>query len=325
MGETESVCRVLVINESPRQLCELIQERVAGVDLATCGSMTEFERSLSIHRPEVVLAFKLPGMTPESLTPLFTAASVKWIHNGGAGVEHFPRWNTERLTVTNASGVLSDVLAEYVMASIFMMNIGFPQCWRQQVAHQWQLNLWQPVHGKNLLIVGLGNIGRRVAARAKAAGMRVTGMRARALAVDEVDEMISPDQLRVTVAMADFVTVHVPLTAATHRLIDRNIIDAMPPHAVLINASRGAVVDEAALHLALKQRRLKGAVLDVFEREPLPDDSPLWELDNVVITPHMADSIDNWELPITEHFCANLRRWRAGQPLQNVIDPKRGY
>ncbi|MDH3468898.1 MAG: NAD(P)-binding domain-containing protein, partial [Gammaproteobacteria bacterium] len=175
------------------------------------------------------------------------------------------------------------------------------------------------------LIVGLGNIGRRVAARAKAAGMRVTGMRARPMPVDDVDEMISPDRLPAAVAASDFIAVHVPLTTATHRLIDRSVIDAMPPHAVLINASRGAVVDEAALYLALKQRRLKGAVLDVFEHEPLPDDSPLWDLDNVVITPHMADSIDNWQLRMTEQFCANLQRWRAGQPLQNIVDPKRGY
>ncbi|MDH3375621.1 MAG: D-2-hydroxyacid dehydrogenase [Gammaproteobacteria bacterium] len=325
MSENNSVCRMLVIDESPLPLCELIQERVAGVDLATCGSMAELERTLSTHRPEVVLAFKLPGMTPESLAPLLTARSVKWIHNGGAGVEHFPRWDTGRLTVTNASGVLSDVLAEYVMASVLMMNIGFPQYWRQQAAHQWQLNPWQSVHGKNLLIVGLGNIGRRVAARAKAAGMRVTGMRARPMPVDDVDEMISPDRLPAAVAASDFIAVHVPLTTATHRLIDRSVIDAMPPHAVLINASRGAVVDEAALYLALKQRRLKGAVLDVFEHEPLPDDSPLWDLDNVVITPHMADSIDNWQLRMTEQFCANLQRWRAGQPLQNIVDPKRGY
>jgi len=313
------------MHATPKAQREQILRRFPGIALATVSEIQNLAPMLETHRPEVVFSFKLERMTADALRPLMSDPFVKWIHNAGAGVDHFPEWDPGTVTVTNASGVLSDAMAEYVVASLLMMNIDFPRYQRQQAAREWRINSWQSVRGRTLLVIGLGNIGRRVAERAQRLGMHVIGVRSRPEPVAGVDVVVTAEHLLAEMARADFIAVHVPLIPRTRRLIDAPAIANMQPHAVLINTSRGGVVDEGALYEALRARRIKGAVMDVFNQEPLPANSPLWELDNMVITPHMADAVLDWEERMTDYFCDNLERWMARQPLENAVDPERGY
>ena len=169
-------------------------------------------------------------------------------------------------------------------------------------------------------MLGLGSIGRLTAKKAKALGMNVVGVRARPSGPDEV----GPERLREVLADADFLAVTLPKTPQTLGLVSADVLRAMPERAVLINISRGGIVDEAALVDALSEGRLAGAVLDVFETEPLPRESPLWSLPNVVITPHTGD-IRGSRSRVAELFCRNFERFRAGQSLENSVDIDRGY
>jgi phosphoglycerate dehydrogenase-like enzyme len=234
-------------------------------------------------------------------------------------------WEPERLTVTNASGVASDMMAEYVIGGMLALSIGLPRFMRHKLARRWQFEQVAGIAGKTVVIVGLGQTGQAVARLAQRLDMRVIGTRARPVETPHVDKVLPANRLHEALAAGDFVVVSAPLLASTRHLIDVRAIDAMKRGAVLLDVSRGGIVDQSALIDALRSRRLAGAVLDVFEREPLPGDSLLWDLDDVIITPHCSSVYDGWERSAAEMFCDNLQRWLAGQPLDNVVDPVRGY
>jgi phosphoglycerate dehydrogenase-like enzyme len=155
--------------------------------------------------------------------------------------------------------------------------------------------------------------------------MQVVGIRARPAPTAHVDRVEPMEQLHSVLGIADFVVVCLPLTPTTRGLIDAAAFRALKPGAVLVDVSRGSIVRQAALVDALKSGRLKGAVLDVFETEPLPKDNPLWDMENVIVTPHCSSVYDGWEQRSVEMFCDNLDRWKRGEPLRNVVDPTRGY
>jgi phosphoglycerate dehydrogenase-like enzyme len=320
-----SKTRVLIVQGDPTGSRRIIQSNVPHCAIQTCSEAENLAQQVANFRPDCALLYKLPGLTPEKLQSLFESDDLKWAHNSGVGIDHLPRWDTGKLTVTNGSGVLADFMTEYVTAALLMANIGFPKYWRQQQQHHWKVHDWTSVIGKNLLVVGLGNIGRRVAVRGNQLGMNVTGVRTKAEPVPGVDKVFATDQLIKAVPDADFICVHVASTPKTRRLINADIITTMKPSAIFINTARGGVVDQAVLTKALQENKVAGAVLDVTEPEPLPEDDPLWELDNVVITPHMSDSVSDWEERFGHYFCESLRRFIDEQPLENIVDPERGY
>jgi phosphoglycerate dehydrogenase-like enzyme len=205
------------------------------------------------------------------------------------------------------------------------LNVGFPRYTAQQRAHVWQQHPWQGLAGKTALVIGLGAIGRRVAAHARHLGMRVLGLRARPGALDAVDEMVDLEGLHDALGRADVVCVHVPLTVATRGLLDVHAFRRMKRGAILINTSRGGVMDEDALREALADGTLAAAYLDVFATEPLPADSALWDTPNLVLTPHISDTVADYQERFADFFADNLDRWLKGQPLANVVDPTRGY
>ena len=176
-----------------------------------------------------------------------------------------------------------------------------------------------PIAGRTLLVVGLGAVGACVAHNAKALGMRVLGVRGTPAPHPAADEVHGPDALMALLPAADFVSLHVRLNEATRGLLSREALGAMKPGAYLINTARGGVVDEAALIDALRTGHLGGAYLDVFETEPLPDESPLWTMPNVLVTPHASDNVLGWPRRFAELFADNLDRWRAGRPLLNRV------
>ncbi|MDH3413284.1 MAG: D-2-hydroxyacid dehydrogenase [Gammaproteobacteria bacterium] len=325
MSRTHESPRVLLLHDRAPSHVDIIQSRFPDLELAICADRSALEDTLDRFKPEVVFSFKFNVNEPLPHEPIFNYESVRWVHVAGAGIDHVCTWDGDRITLTNSAGVLSPYMAEYVMSAMLMVNFGFPQYRSQQTRHEWRQHAWRPIDQRTVLLVGLGHIGARVAKDAKQNGMKVLGVRSKTESVEHVDELYSPDELGDAAARADFVCLHVPLTDGTRGLIDSEVFQRMQPSAWLINTARGPVVNEADLIAALKEKQIAGAIMDVFGTEPLPKDSPLWDLENAWITPHVSDSITDWERPMCELFCDNLERFIAGKELENIVDQERGY
>ena len=261
---------------------------------------------------------------------------LRWIHAPTAAVHQFlfPEFVNSDIVLTNSREVHGPVVAEHVIALIFALARKIPQAVLLQQKREWgQEQIWthgahpQEIAGATLGLIGVGSIGRRVAQLASAVGMRVVAVReqvsmGKPVGVDEVLPIAALDQL---LQQSDYVVVAAPLTSATRGLLNAERFAAMKPSAYLINVGRGAQVDEFALADALRARRIAGAALDVFESEPLPPDSPLWSLDNILITPHTAGLTGKLWHRHYELFSRNLRRYLAHEPLEYIVDKAKGY
>ena len=261
---------------------------------------------------------------------LAAAPRLRWIQTPIAGLEHamFPELVLSRVMLTNMRGIYSDHIADHAYALLLALARGLPQFMRRQARHEWNTKGVRVVHLPEAVlgIVGLGGIGRELARRAKASGMTVLAVDARPENSPEaVDELWPAERLRELLERSDFVAVCAPHTPETERLLDREKLAWMKSSAYLINVSRGVIVELAALTEALRQGRLAGAALDVFETEPLPADHPLWEMENVIITPHVAWMGPESEARRLEVLRENLRRFTAGEPLLNVVDKARWF
>jgi D-2-hydroxyacid dehydrogenase (NADP+) len=264
------------------------------------------------------------------------AHRLRWIYSPAAAVHQFlfPELVNSDVILTNAREVHGAFVAEHVIALIFALAKRIPETVRFQEKHVWgQGVLWtsnacpQEIAGATLGLVGVGSIGRNVASRAKALGMRVIAVREHAEKgkPDSVDEVFPVSRLDEMLGQADYVVLSAPLTTATTGLISSRQLQAMRPTSYLINVGRGPVIDEGALVEALQQKRIAGAALDVFDKEPLPPDSPFWDLENVLITPHTAGMNRNlWERHFAL-FSENLRRFCQGQTLIGLVDKQTGY
>lgn len=241
---------------------------------------------------------------------------LRWVHIRWAGLDGlmFPALvESDAIPLTNSKGIFSRALAEFAVGAILYFAKDFSRMRRQQAARRWEPFLVEEVHRQILGILGFGDIGRAVAQRAEALGMRVLPMRRGEPHLDAI-------------ARSDYIAIGLPLTDATRGIFGAAEIAAMKPSAVLINVGRGQTVDEPALVAALQAGRIRGAGLDVFTVEPLPPESPLWGLDNVLLSPHTADRTTIWLDEAMDLFLENLRRFRASEPLLNVVaDKRRGY
>lgn len=316
---------ILLAHDATESYRARLEARFPDLTFVAAASPDELERRLAEAAPEVAFSIRSAGLPGPVQRRLVDCPSLRWIQVGGAGVEHLLPWNPERLQVTNAAGLLSHVMAEYVIGAILMSNFGFPAYGRDQAVRAWKPRPWTEAAGKTLLVVGLGRIGRQTARLAKAVGLRVVGVRRSPAPDAAIDALLPPERLHDGLAQADFVVLHAPLTAETRGLIDAEALARMKPDALLINCARGPVVDQAALIEALERREIGGAVLDVFDEEPLPPDSPLWAREDVIVTPHVADSVADWQRRFADFFGDNLERWLAGRALENLVDPARGY
>jgi len=264
------------------------------------------------------------------------APKLRWIHAPTAAVHQllFPELVNSGVVVTNSREVHGPVVAEHVMALIFALAKKIPQAAVLQQKGVWgQDAIWaegahpREIAGATLGLIGVGSIGRRVAQMAAALGMRVIAVREHVEKgrPEGVDAVLAPSALDDVLKQSDYVVVAAPLIEATHGLINAARLAVMKPDACLINVGRGPQVDAAALIDALAARRIAGAALDVFEREPLPADSPLWKAENLLITPHTAGLTEKLWHRHYELFSGNLRRYLAGQSLQFVVDKQKGY
>src|SRR3990170_3323351 len=257
------------------------------------------------------------------------AKHLRWIHSTAAGVDQLlhPEVVQRDIIVTDSSGIHAEPITEHVLAVMLAFARRLPVATRNQMTHRWDRAsvIGEELWGKTVGILGLGSIGREVAARCQAFGMRVIGTKRTPAAVPHVDQVLPPAGLDEALRAADYLVIILPLTEQTRGLIGARELGLMKPTAYLINVARGAIVQEADLIAALRTGRLRGAGLDVFEREPLPQDSPLWEMEQVILTPHVSGAVPDYYDRALPLFCENLRRFLTGAPLLNMVDKRHGY
>lgn len=281
-----------------------------------------------------------PGDLPEALpdTEILICAelsadeaamtrNLRWIQATSAGVERLlpARDHLRDVLVTNARGIHSELMSDHVLAAMVMLQWDFPRILQDQSARRWRREPKVALAGKTVGVIGAGAIGGEIGRRASHFGMRVLGIRRSGEPLPGFDEVFRPERLDQVLAECDFICIAVPATGETNRLIGAAQFDAMKEGAFFINIARGSIVDEDALIVALMAGKLAGAALDVFEKEPPDDDNPLWDLPNVIMTPHVSGMLDTNEERLVAIFADNLRRYRSGEPLRNVVDLARGY
>jgi phosphoglycerate dehydrogenase-like enzyme len=293
-------------------------------------SPEEEEEFLALLKEAEVL-YDFPRGHVQDLTEV--APKLRWVQGSMAGAGEVAKkaglLETD-VVVTTASGVYSGPLAEFVLMAMLQHVKNLDRLRRDKAEKAWQPTYTDTLEGKTLCIIGVGNIGRAIAERARPFGLRVVGVK-RTVREDDpawehADELYSTDRLHGALGEADFVAVTLPGTPETRHLVDAEAMGAMKPGAYFANVGRGTVVAEAALVEALLSGHLSGAALDVFEVEPLPEDSPLWELENVIISPHATDMVPALiNKRQTDLFRENLRRYLTGETLINVLDKKLLY
>jgi phosphoglycerate dehydrogenase-like enzyme len=326
------------------------QKKIAGIssELAITFADPDGQDAVNAIRDDRLDAL-LANFSPADFT---NVPALKWLATIGAGVDHLRAndpWS-QGVTVTNGSGLHGTAIAEYTMAAMLTFSQkladrarnqqqrSYPAAWTDG----WKQLLGISLRGRTVSVVGYGSIGREVARIASALGMRVLAIKARPTikkdagfslpGVGDPDGAIPArtgglEDLARFFAESDYVVLTLPATAVTEKVIDRTAIAALPSHAVLVNVARGKILDEAALSDALSDGSLRGAVLDVAVTEPLPNDSPLWEVPNLVLTPHISainDPVGWWDL-VAALMTENLGRYAAGRDLVNVVNGAAGY
>ena len=296
------------------------------VDLVCSRSKDHLARI--IPQSEILVCFSLDPKTFRS------AKRLKWIHAAFVGVNNllFPELLKSKVLLTSSRGMHGDTVSDHAMAMILAFAKGLVPSWSCKKKKKWcQMGVmrqrFEPQE-KLLGIVGFGTIGALLARKAKAFGMKVMATKNRVKRgerVKHVDKLLPRDRFREFLCTADFVVLTVPLTKETHHMIGRRELACMKESAILINVARGGVIDEKALVDALVKKKIAGAGLDVFEKEPLSPDSKLWDLENVILTPHIAGSRRDYFKKVGEIFRINLNRYLNNKPLLNLFDKKLGY
>jgi phosphoglycerate dehydrogenase-like enzyme len=321
---------------APPWFVECLQQNFRELKITHLSNYDRIEQEIA--DADIVIAWSI---RPEQFQ---AAKHLRWIHSPAAAIHQlmFPELIKSDVILTNAREVHGPVVAEHVIALIFALAKKLPQAVRLQEKHIWgQETMWRgpalsdsrrgprprEVAGATLGLVGLGSIGRHVAKHASALGMRVIAVREnlKKERPDGVEQIYGSTDLETLLQQSDYVVLAVPVTRFTQKLMNADRVSKMKPEAYLINVGRGPLIDEAALAAALRNHQIGGAALDVFEQEPLPADSPLWDLENLLITPHTAGLTEKlWE----RHYqliSANLRRYLAHQPLLGAVDKNKGY
>jgi glyoxylate/hydroxypyruvate reductase A len=280
---------------------------------------TPEEAAAAVEEAEVIYAWGFPT----ELLP--RAKRLRWVQGMGAGVDAFlqPGLLPAGVVVTRTIGAHGPWMAEYVVGHLLARLLDLGRVRADQEARRWPMYFPDRLHGKTLGLVGIGAIGQAIARAARGLGMRVVGLGRARRRAPFVDRVYPRRGLRAMLGACDAVVVVVPLTPETRGMIGAAEFRAMARRPWFVSIGRGPVVDEPALITALREGRLAGAILDVFEREPLPPDSPLWTMPNVVVTPHMAGP--TYPDDVVPTFNENLRRYLAGARLRNVVDRRRGY
>ncbi|QNK83539.1 D-2-hydroxyacid dehydrogenase [Nakamurella sp. PAMC28650] len=272
------------------------------------------------------IAFDFDWRAPAEL--LTSAPNLRWVQATSAGIGGFVqryRLDAGELILTTAAGTHAAPLAEFAVAGAMHFVKDVPGLLSAQRGHQWERHVSGQLSGRRATVVGLGSIGRRVAELYSMLGVRVTGVGRPGGTYDIPGPVISTDDLDAVLPDTEILVLACPLTPETDNLINAERVGLLPAGAIVVNIARGQVIDEPALTAALTSGHLSGAALDVFAVEPLPGASPLWDLPNVLVSPHSASTAADENAVLTDLFIDNLHRYLAGEPLRNVYRADRGY
>ncbi len=277
----------------------------------------------SMRDAEILLTWDLPTDDLAAVAP-----RLRWIHCIGAGVEHLHpmNWLPDGVTLTNNKGAHADKAGEYALMAILMLHNKMPAILANQRRARWESLYSTPIAGKTVGLIGVGSIGGGAARQLGRLPVRLVGVSRHGRPHPDVPEMVAMDALDALLPRMDYLFVSLPATPETVGLFDRARLELLKPGAGVVNVGRGSTFDYAALVELVEQGHLSGAVIDVFDDEPLPGDSPLWAAPGIVVTPHVSADDGDHYVPITlQLFFDNLRRYIAGEPLRNLVDPELGY
>ncbi|KAK9909416.1 hypothetical protein WJX75_001901 [Coccomyxa subellipsoidea] len=332
-GSETSKARILVLHTPDAPELEVLKKLPKDAHIVGVGRTLEDLSGLSdIDWQSVNVLLNCGSPVKRNLQTLWPhLPNLQWLHSTAAGVEHilFPDLVDGPVTLTNAKGNFSHSLAEYTLAACNWFAKNLPRLRAQQKAKEWIPFDVEELRGKTLGVVGYGDIGQSAARIARAFKMNIIALRRREeLSQQEEAEglkVYKPDRLNELMADSDYVVMALPYTPDTHHFVNAAAINSMRPNGVLINVGRGKTLEETALVKALQQKRIKGAALDVTEVEPLPKDSPLYELDNVLLSPHCADRTAEFQFEALDQFLGILDKFIKGEALYNIVDKKSGY
>jgi phosphoglycerate dehydrogenase-like enzyme len=313
---------VAVVDAVDRELPDLR----AAADLARLVQVTGVE-DLEVHLPELEAVFAWNFDRPRLLDVVPRAPRLRWIQSISAGVEELasPTLPTHGVVLTNAAGVYDPGLAESVLGFLLAFSARLLEDARLRPG-EWPADEITLLRGTTALVVGAGSIGTEVGRLLRAAGLHVRGVARTARTPTETfEEIVGPDELMSELSRSDHVVNVLPITDATRGIFGAEAFAAMRRHAVFVNIGRGTTVDEPAMIQALERGVIAGAALDVFAAEPLPAESPLWRMPNVLVSPHRAGDHERWAAHVVALFVDNLERFVAGEPLRNVVDIELGY
>lgn len=318
---------VLVISDPADSRLAMLEALPPETSIAVGECAEAFERAAPVA--DVILNWAFQSQT---LREIFgRCPRLRWVHWRAAGLDNllFPELVESPVALTNGSGLYSQSLGEFVLGAILHFAKGFRAMVRNQEAGEWVPFDVQEISGQTVGIVGYGDIGRAVASRVRAMGMQVLALKRHAPPPDFADPLadrvFGPEHRLEMLSLSDYVVVTAPLTPETRGMIGAPEFAAMKPGAVIVNVGRGPVIDEAAMVRALTEGRIKGAALDVFDSEPLPQGHAFYKLENVLLSPHCADHTATWIDDAMQFFLAQFERYRKGEPLLNVVDKKLGY
>ncbi|HID70702.1 MAG TPA: D-2-hydroxyacid dehydrogenase [Desulfobacterales bacterium] len=310
---------ILVIHHEPDYYFQSLCSRFPELYFHRARNDQEVTERMAEIQPQILLSYRCDGVSTKAQTMAVREPCVQWVQVAGAGYDHLGDIGQISCPVSTCAGVLSKFQAETVIGAIINLNFGFFRYQQQQQEKIYRKLPWQSLEGKRLLLIGFGHIGKAVAANAHHFGMHVTAVRSSVQESPEADAVYTPDRLPELLPDADFVSLHLPYNEATYHFFDVKMFEAMKDSGYLINTARGNIVDEIALVTALREKSIGGAYLDVFSEEPLPPSNPLWELDNVLISPHYCDAVEDWRERFADFFADNLERWLKGKVLRNLL------
>lgn len=315
-----TVPTILILNKLADRHQTMIQTAAPGYTLVSCDLA---EASQFIADTEILVTWGWMD-----IRPLYLAApNLKWVHVLSAGVEAmaFPEIQTSNTILTNSRGIHGIPISEHIFAMILAFTRGLNLLLRKQLAKTWERVPTTEIHERTLGIIGLGSIGREIAKKAKGLGMHVLAAKREMTTELFVDRLYPADKVLDMLPECDFVVVALPLTEDTRHSITLEYFSTMKHSAYFLNISRGAVVREADLIAALEQKLIAGAGLDVFETEPLPETNPLWDFENVIISPHIAALSPHYLDRAVKLFADNLARYVDKRDMFNIIDKQKGY
>jgi phosphoglycerate dehydrogenase-like enzyme len=318
---------VLVLADPADPQLAMLADLPEKTGIAVGNSTEAFQRAA----PDASVIFNWGGSRALLREVFAMAPKVRWVHSRSAGLDSllFPELVESSVPLTNGTGVFSPSLGEFALGAILYFAKDFRRMIRNQMAARWEQFDIVEISGQTVGIVGYGDIGRAVATRVRAMGMRVLAVKRHGPPLNNVDPLVeqiySPEQRIEMISRCDYIVASAPLTSETRGMIGEAEFAAMKPSAVVINLGRGPVIDEDAMLKALTGGSIKGAGLDVFTHEPLPDGHPFYRLENVLLSPHCADHTADWLEQAMRFFLENFERFRKGEPLRNVVDKKLGY